>query len=83
MKIYDLSVIFKGTQFEVTGEYIEEVSPIYYHSDGSGDPGTGPEFHIETIEFDGTDVTNLITLLFDENELIEQCIYEIEKNNFI
>ena len=79
MKVDSIDVIFKGVEFQVSGEYVHGVEPVYYYRDGSGDPGTSPEFHIAAIEFDGKDVTDLITLLFDENELIECCIDEVEK----
>jgi hypothetical protein len=69
----EVNIIFKGVDFTVTGDYQPEEKMVMYYQDGTGYPGHPSEFHIATIEYDGIDVTDLITSLFDENEISALC----------
>ena len=49
-KMNEVEIEFFGQTFLCKGYFSPEVPPTFYYKDGSGDPGSLPEFDLEEIE---------------------------------
>jgi len=62
-----VDIIYRGITLVVSGDYSPEEPEVRYYPDGSGYPGCGAEFSINTIFVDETDIIDLFS-----EEQIEQ-----------
>jgi len=60
-------ITYRGIELRVVGDYSPEEPAVMYYPDGSGYPGCGAEFSINTIFVDETDIIDLFS-----EEQIEQ-----------
>ena len=76
-KLIEVEVSIAGVDITVSGWYSPEEPMVMYDSDMAGYPGSSSEFEIDSIQVDGTDITELVS---DDvyNEIIEKVIENIE-----
>jgi len=56
-----VTIILGETILEVTGEYSPSTPDVHYLRNGNpGYPGESESFEIDTIEYEGKDITNLV-----------------------
>jgi hypothetical protein len=68
---------FLEHELEVTGDYQPSEAMVMYYSDGSGYPGYGPSFEIDSVKLEGVDITDFLS----SNKLAhieEKCIEILE-----
>ena len=68
---------YDGRKIAITGIYTPGEPEVRYYRDGSGYPGSSPEFHIEKITENGEDITDQ----FNDDELdwfMDKIIDKIE-----
>ena len=77
MKLIEVEVNAGGVDITVSGYYSPEEPMVMYYGDGSGYPGCSSEFEIDSIQVNGTDITELVS---DDmyNDIIEKVIENIE-----
>jgi hypothetical protein len=73
----EVEINIAGVDVTVSGWYSPEEPMIKYDSNMEGYPGCDSEFEIDSIQVNGTDITELVS---DEiyNEIIEKVINNIE-----
>ena len=49
-----------GVEVDVTGTYTPEEPMVGYYRDGSGYPGSPPDFECDKVELNGVDITALV-----------------------
>ena len=77
MKEIEIELNIGGVDITVSGHYSPEEPMVMYDSDMAGYPGCPAEFNINSIQVNGTDITELVS---DEiyEEIIEKAIDNIE-----
>lgn len=77
MKEIETEVCIYDVLLDVCGHYSPEEPMVKYDSNMDGYPGCSSEFEIDSIQINGTDITELVS---DEiyNEIIEKVINNIE-----
>jgi hypothetical protein len=73
----ELGLTVGGTYLTVSGTYYPEEPAEMYDGNMEGYPGCDSEFEIDSIQVNGTDITELVS---DDvyNEIIEKIINNIE-----
>jgi hypothetical protein len=75
--------IYLEIEVEVTGQFVKGHSGSFYRS--NGDPGDPPEpdtFEIESVSWNGIDITHQLDQDgFDFSSLEEECIEEVKEND--
>lgn len=76
-KLTEIELNIAGVDITVSGWYSPEEPMVKYDSNMEGYPGCSSEFEIDSIQINGTDITELVS---DEiyNEIIEKVINNIE-----
>ena len=76
-KLTEIELNIAGVDITVSGWYSPEEPMVKYDSNMEGYPGCDAEFEIDSIQINGTDITELVS---DEiyNEIIEKVINNIE-----
>ena len=77
MKLIEVEVTAGGVDITVSGYYSPEEPMVMYYEDGSGYPGCSAEFEIDSIQVNGTDITELVSD-YMYNDIVEKVIENIE-----
>ena len=76
-KTVEIELNIGGVDITVSGYYSPEEPMVMYYPDGSGHPGYPSTFEIDSIQVNGTNITDLVS---DDvyNEIKEKAIDNIE-----
>lgn len=76
-KTVEIELNIGGVDITVSGYYSPEEAIVMYYPDGSGHPGYPSTFEIDSIQVNGTDITELVS---DEiyDEIKEKALDNIE-----
>ena len=73
MELIETEVNIGGVDVTVSGRFTPEEPMVMYYPDGSGYPGCGAEFELDSIQVNGIDITELVSDDIYE-EIIEKVI---------
>lgn len=72
-----MKITHNNIDLEVDFAYFPEEPMVMYYKDGSGHPGSPAYIEINSVEYNGVDVTDI----YEENDLLEE-IEEIILENY-
>jgi len=76
-KTVEIELNIGGVDITVSGYYSPEEPMVMYYPDGSGHPGYPSTFEIDSIQVNGTDITQLVSDdIYDE--VIEKAIEKLK-----